>query len=107
MYATWPAWALAPSVVAGPPSSCAVATTWLPGTRHPTGRSGCGARSTLEALGLATGASRVRFRIAETLAEAVAGAAFIQESVPEVMAVKIASLAEIDAAAATDAVISS
>lgn len=61
----------------------------------------------LEALGLAAGASRDRLHIAATLAEAVEGAAFIQESVPEDIAVKIESLAEIDAAAAPDAVISS
>ena len=61
----------------------------------------------LEALGLAAGASRDRLSVTATLAEAVEGAEFIQESVPEVMAVKIDALAEIDAAAATDAVISS
>jgi carnitine 3-dehydrogenase len=58
-------------------------------------------------LGLASGASRDRLSITATLAEAVDGAAFIQEGVPEVIDVKIEALAEIDAAAAPDAIIAS
>ncbi len=61
----------------------------------------------LEDLGLAAGASRDRLSVTATLAEAVERAAFIQESAPELMDVKIEALAEIDAAAAPDAVISS
>jgi len=47
------------------------------------------------------------WRIADTVADAVAGADFIQESVPERPDIKAAVLAEIEAAAPTDAIIGS
>ena len=61
----------------------------------------------LEELGLAGGASRERLRYAETLAEAVAGADFVQESAFESTAVKVKLLGEIDAAAPPETVIAS
>ena len=62
---------------------------------------------TLERLGLRTGASPERLRFAAGLADAVAGAGFVQESAPEVLADKIALLAELDAVTPADVVISS
>ncbi len=58
-------------------------------------------------LGLAPGASRDRLTFTPTLAEAVAGAWFIQESVPERLDIKIEVIAAIDGAADPEAVISS
>ncbi|MGA0122623.1 MAG: 3-hydroxyacyl-CoA dehydrogenase NAD-binding domain-containing protein [Gaiellales bacterium] len=55
--------------------------------------------SSLEALGLAPGASRDRLRMAETLEEAVAAADVVQESGPERLGLKIDLLGRIDAAA--------
>ncbi len=53
----------------------------------------------LERLGLAEGASRDRLRFAATLEEAAEAADVIQESCPEVLQLKIDTLAAIDAAA--------
>lgn len=61
----------------------------------------------LEALGLAPGASRANLRFEPSLAAAVEGAAFVQESAPDRLALKVDLLAEIDAAAAPEAVIAS
>ena len=61
----------------------------------------------LEEIGLAGGASRERLRYAGTLAEAVAGADFVQESAFESTAVKVKLLGEIDAATPPDVVIAS
>src|SRR5215471_20567466 len=61
----------------------------------------------LERLGLHPAASPDRLRFAGSLAEAAGGAEFIQESAPEVLDVKIALLAELDAATPPDVVISS
>ena len=61
----------------------------------------------LEEIGLAGGASRERLRYAGTLAEAVAGADFVQESAFESSAVKVELLAEIDAATPPEVVIAS
>ena len=61
----------------------------------------------LEELGLSPGASRERLRYADTLAEAVAGADFVQESAFESTAVKVKLLGEIDAAAPPEVVIAS
>lgn len=52
----------------------------------------------LERLGLAEGASMDHLRVAPTLADAVAGADFVQESAPERLDLKSDLLAEIDAA---------
>jgi carnitine 3-dehydrogenase len=62
---------------------------------------------TLERLGLRAGASPERLRFADGLADAVAGAGFVQESAPEVLAAKVALLAELDAVTPADVVISS
>jgi carnitine 3-dehydrogenase len=62
---------------------------------------------TLERLGLRPGASPARLRFADGVADAVAGAGFVQESAPEVLAAKVALLAELDAATPADVVISS
>jgi carnitine 3-dehydrogenase len=62
---------------------------------------------TLERLGLRPGASPERLRFAVGLADAVAGAGFVQESAPEVLAAKVALLAELDAVTPADVVISS
>ena len=62
---------------------------------------------TLERLGLRPGASPDRLRFAADLADAVAGAGFVQESAPEVLAAKVALLAELDAVTPADVVISS
>jgi carnitine 3-dehydrogenase len=61
----------------------------------------------LERLGIAPGGARGRLRFAPTLAEALNGADFVQESSPEVLPAKIALLAEIDAAAPRDVVVAS
>ena len=52
----------------------------------------------LERLGLHPDASPDRLRFAGSLAEAADGAEFVQESAPEVLDVKVALLAELDAA---------
>jgi carnitine 3-dehydrogenase len=62
---------------------------------------------TLERLGLRPGASPERLRFAAGLADAVAGAGFVQESAPEVLAAKVTLLAELDAVTPADVVISS
>ena len=61
----------------------------------------------LSQLGLAEGASRERLHYAGSLAAAVADADFVQESAPELSALKTELLAEIDAAAPPDIVIAS
>jgi len=61
----------------------------------------------LEKLGLRPGASLSRLRFAGSLAEAVDGAGFVQESAPEVLDLKIKLLAELDAAAPHNVVIGS
>jgi carnitine 3-dehydrogenase len=61
----------------------------------------------LEKLGLRDGASRDRLRWADTLAEALADADFVQESSPEVLEAKIALLAEIDRVADPEIVVAS
>jgi carnitine 3-dehydrogenase len=61
----------------------------------------------LERLGLAEGASRDRLRFADSLAEVVGEADFVQESSPEVLASKVALLAAIDEASRPDAVVGS
>ncbi|MFW5419533.1 L-carnitine dehydrogenase [Nocardiopsis sp. CNT-189] len=61
----------------------------------------------LERLGLAEGASTDRLRVAATLAEAVAGADFVQESAPERLDLKRDLLAEIDEAAPAGVVVGS
>ncbi len=61
----------------------------------------------LERLGLAPGASRARLVFADSLAECVAGADFVQESSPEVLTAKVALLAEIDAFTEPDVVVAS
>ena len=61
----------------------------------------------LEKLGLRPGASPSRLRFAGSLAEAVDGAGFVQESAPEVLDLKITLLAELDAAAPRNVVIGS
>ncbi|WP_166851146.1 3-hydroxyacyl-CoA dehydrogenase NAD-binding domain-containing protein [Isoptericola sp. BMS4] len=61
----------------------------------------------LTELGLADGASRENLTVCATLAEAVDGTDFVQESAPEDLALKRKLLADIDAAAADHVVISS
>ena len=61
----------------------------------------------LSEFGLAEHASRERLRYAGSLAEAVADADFVQESAPELSALKTGLLAEIDAAAAPEVIIAS
>ncbi|GAA1099322.1 3-hydroxyacyl-CoA dehydrogenase NAD-binding domain-containing protein [Nocardiopsis composta] len=61
----------------------------------------------LQRLGLAEGASADRLRVAATLAEAVAGADFVQESAPERLDLKRDLLAEIDEAAPAGVVVGS
>jgi carnitine 3-dehydrogenase len=61
----------------------------------------------LERIGLRPGASPARLRFAGSLAEAVGEAQFVQESAPEVLDVKRALLADIDAAAAPGVVVAS
>ncbi|RJQ79113.1 3-hydroxyacyl-CoA dehydrogenase NAD-binding domain-containing protein [Amycolatopsis panacis] len=61
----------------------------------------------LTRLGLAEGASRDRLTITETLAEAVEGAGFVQESAPEDLSLKQKLLADIDAVTPAGVVIAS
>ncbi|MDA0564074.1 L-carnitine dehydrogenase [Streptomonospora sp. S1-112] len=61
----------------------------------------------LTRLGLAEGASTADLTVAPTLAEAVAGADFVQESAPERLELKVDLLAEIDAAAPAHVVVGS
>jgi len=61
----------------------------------------------LERLGLRDGASPGRLRFAGRLADAVAGADFVQESGPEVLGTKVALLAELDAVTHPGVVIAS
>jgi carnitine 3-dehydrogenase len=61
----------------------------------------------LERLGLRDGAAPSRLRFAGSLADAVAGAGFVQESAPEILPEKIALLAELDAVTSPDVVIGS
>ncbi|HXJ25729.1 MAG TPA: 3-hydroxyacyl-CoA dehydrogenase NAD-binding domain-containing protein, partial [Streptosporangiaceae bacterium] len=61
----------------------------------------------LEKLGLRPGASLSRLRFAGSLAEAVGGAGFVQESAPENLELKTALLAELDAATPPGVVIGS
>jgi carnitine 3-dehydrogenase len=61
----------------------------------------------LERIGLAGDASRDRLRFAGSLAEAVSGADFVQESTPESLPAKVAVLAEIDEAAPPGVVVAS
>ncbi|GAB3697031.1 3-hydroxyacyl-CoA dehydrogenase NAD-binding domain-containing protein [Nocardiopsis oceani] len=61
----------------------------------------------LERLGLAEGADTANLRVADTLAEAVADADFVQESAPERLDLKTELLAEIDAAAPEGVVVGS
>ncbi len=61
----------------------------------------------LEELGLADGASRDRLTVTTDLAEAVAGAEFVQESVPEVLEVKQGIYADLGAMAPAGAVLCS
>lgn len=62
---------------------------------------------TLARLGLADGASTERLRVVDSAAEAVAEAAFVQESGPEVPELKAALLEVLDEHAPSDAVIAS
>ncbi len=66
-----------------------------------------GAWPVLERLGLRPGACRDRLRFAGSLAEAAGGAEFVQESAPEVLDMKVALLAELDAVTPPHVVISS
>ncbi|MSO69992.1 MAG: 3-hydroxyacyl-CoA dehydrogenase [Alphaproteobacteria bacterium] len=61
----------------------------------------------MQRLGLSAGADSARLRFAETAAQAVAGAAFVQESAPEDTAIKRALYAEVDQALGPDAVLAS
>jgi carnitine 3-dehydrogenase len=61
----------------------------------------------LETLGLASGADRNRAQFCHTVAEAVRGAEFIQESAPDRLELKIALLAEVDRLIPPDLVIAS
>ena len=61
----------------------------------------------LTELGLAAGASRDNLRVTGTLAEAVAGAQFVQESAPETLDLKTELLAGLDAATPPGVVIAS
>ena len=61
----------------------------------------------LERLGLSPGASPDRLRFADSLAGAVGDAQFVQESAPEVLDVKVALLAELDAVTPPDVIIGS
>jgi carnitine 3-dehydrogenase len=66
-----------------------------------------GAWPVLERLGLRPGAAPDRLRFARSLAGATAGADFVQESAPEVLDVKVALLAELDAVTPPEVVIGS
>jgi carnitine 3-dehydrogenase len=61
----------------------------------------------LERLGLRPGASPRRLRFASDLADALAGAEFVQESAPEVLPAKVTLLAEIDQVTPANVVVSS
>jgi carnitine 3-dehydrogenase len=61
----------------------------------------------LTSLGLADGASRDNLIVTATLAEAVEGAGFVQESAPEDLALKQKLLADIDAVTAAGVVVAS
>ncbi|MFI6359702.1 3-hydroxyacyl-CoA dehydrogenase NAD-binding domain-containing protein [Streptomyces sp. NPDC050743] len=61
----------------------------------------------LEQLGLASGASRERLSMADTLEEAVAEAQFVQESAPEKLGLKRELLAKLDAATPAGVVVAS
>jgi carnitine 3-dehydrogenase len=61
----------------------------------------------LEALGLAEGASRERLRFADSLEDALAEADFVQESSPESLPDKVALMAAIDRAARPEVVVGS
>ena len=61
----------------------------------------------LERLGLQPGASPDRLRFADSLADAVADAHFVQESAPEVLDAKVKLLAELDAATPPGVVVAS
>lgn len=61
----------------------------------------------LERMGLAPGAAQSRLTYCRSVADCVAGAGFIQENAPEREELKQGLLAEIDAAAAPDALIAS
>ncbi len=71
------------------------------------GRPLAGTSVGLEGLGLRDGASPDRLAFAGSLAGAVGEAGFVQESAPEVLAAKIALLAELDALTPADVVIGS
>lgn len=60
---------------------------------------------TLESLGLVKGGSPDRIRFCKSAAEAVEGASFVQENVPERIEIKHALYKEIEACLATDAVV--
>jgi len=84
-------------------------TAWDPG-RGAAGRLAAlvdAAWPTLERLGLRPGAAQERLRFARDLPDAVAGAGFVQESAPEVLAAKVDLLATLDAVTPPDVVISS
>jgi len=66
-----------------------------------------GAWPALTELGLADGADQANLTVLPTLAEAVTGAGFVQESAPEVLGLKRKLLAEIDAATPAGVVIAS
>lgn len=66
-----------------------------------------GAWPVLERLGLGPAASPDRLRFAGCLAEAAGGAEFVQESAPEVLDVKVALLAELDAVTPPGVVVAS
>jgi carnitine 3-dehydrogenase len=61
----------------------------------------------LEKLGLVDGASPSRLSVVDSLAAAVSGASFVQESTPENLSTKIGVLAEIDSYAPPDVVVAS
>jgi carnitine 3-dehydrogenase len=61
----------------------------------------------LEKLGLVDGASPSRLSVVDSLAAAVSGASFVQESTPENLSTKIKVLAEIDSHAPPDIVVAS
>ena len=84
-------------------------TAWdpAPGAQDRLARLIAGAWPALERLGLREGASPDRFRFADSLADAVAQAGFVQESAPEILPAKIKLLAELDALIPPDVVIGS
>jgi len=84
-------------------------TAWdpAPGAADRLARFVAAAWPALERLGLRDGASPDRLAFAGSLAGAVGEAGFVQESAPEVLAAKIALLAELDALTPADVVIGS